>query len=145
MWEIPLGGSCIKQPFSIGASAGVRMGLVRARARLAAPARARGASPAALAPAPSTPPALPIFPTHPPAPSRPGGSGSSYIYGFVDANFRPGMSRDECLTFVRAALSHAMARDGSSGGVIRTVVIDAAGVDRGFIPGDKLPFMLAGT
>jgi hypothetical protein len=48
-----------------------------------------------------------------------GGSGSSYIYGFVDANFRPGMSRDECLAFVRAALSHAMARDGSSGACVR--------------------------
>ena len=61
VWEIPLGGACIKQAFSIG------------------------------------------------------GSGSSYIYGFVDNNFRPGMSREECLAFVRQALSHAMARDGSSG------------------------------
>lgn len=83
----------------------------------------------------------------PPATALPlaGGSGSSYIYGFVDANFRPGMTRDECLTFVRRALAHAMARDGSSGGVIRTVVIDQAGVERGFIPGDQLPFLLSGS
>ena len=54
------------------------------------------------------------------------------------------MSKDECLTFVRAALSHAMARDGSSGGVIRTVVIDKDGCSRSFIAGDKLPYMLAG-
>jgi len=33
-----------------------------------------------------------------------------------------------------------MARDGSSGGVIRTVVIDEAGAEKNMIPGDKLPF-----
>lgn len=38
------------------------------------------------------------------------------------------------------ALSHAMARDGSSGGVIRTVVIDKDGATRGFVAGDQLPF-----
>ena len=52
------------------------------------------------------------------------------------------MSKDECLTFVRAALAHAMARDGSSGGVIRTVVIDKDGCTRAFVAGDSLPFML---
>jgi len=76
VWEIPLGGACIRQPFSIG------------------------------------------------------GSGSSYIYGFVDANFRPGMSRDECLTFVRAALSHAMARDGSSGALLARAVQRATALTR---------------
>lgn len=29
-----------------------------------------------------------------------GGSGSSYIYGFVDATFQPGMSRSQCQEFV---------------------------------------------
>lgn len=29
-----------------------------------------------------------------------GGSGSSYIYGYVDANYQPGMSKEECLRFV---------------------------------------------
>jgi 20S proteasome subunit beta 1 len=52
------------------------------------------------------------------------------------------MTRDECLRFVQQALSHAMARDGSSGGVIRTVVIDKDGVTRGFIPNGALPFSL---
>lgn len=28
-----------------------------------------------------------------------GGSGSSYIYGFVDVSYKPGMSKEECLTF----------------------------------------------
>jgi hypothetical protein len=28
-----------------------------------------------------------------------GGSGSSYIYGYVDATYREGMTKDECLQF----------------------------------------------
>jgi 20S proteasome subunit beta 1 len=32
-----------------------------------------------------------------------------------------------------------MARDGSSGGVIRMAVIDESGVQRIFIPGNQLP------
>lgn len=32
-----------------------------------------------------------------------------------------------------------MARDGSSGGVIRMAIIDKNGVERMFIPGDQLP------
>jgi 20S proteasome subunit beta 1 len=32
-----------------------------------------------------------------------------------------------------------MSRDGSSGGVIRMAVIQASGVERLFVPGDKLP------
>lgn len=30
-----------------------------------------------------------------------GGSGSTYVYGYVDANYRVGMSRDECVDFVK--------------------------------------------
>jgi hypothetical protein len=37
------------------------------------------------------------------------------------------------------ALSLAMSRDGSSGGVIRMCVITEGGVERLFIPGDQLP------
>jgi hypothetical protein len=37
------------------------------------------------------------------------------------------------------ALSLAMSRDGSSGGVIRMCVITEGGVERKFVPGDKLP------
>lgn len=69
-----------------------------------------------------------------------GGSGSTYIYGFCDAYFKPGMTRDQCEEFVAKALSHAMARDGSSGGVIRMAIIDENGVERKFIPGNKLPY-----
>jgi 20S proteasome subunit beta 1 len=37
------------------------------------------------------------------------------------------------------ALSLAMARDGSSGGVIRMVVLTESGVERIFVPGNQLP------
>jgi 20S proteasome subunit beta 1 len=50
------------------------------------------------------------------------------------------MTAAQCEEFVKKALSHAMARDGSSGGVIRTVNISEAGGDRKFLAGDKLPF-----
>lgn len=49
-------------------------------------------------------------------------------YGHVDAEFRENMTKEEAQQFVRKAISHAMARDGSSGGVIRMVVIDKTGV-----------------
>lgn len=29
-----------------------------------------------------------------------GGSGSSYVYGYVDANYKPNMSKEECAKFV---------------------------------------------
>jgi len=69
-----------------------------------------------------------------------GGSGSTYIYAFCDAYFKPGMEQKECKEFVMRALSHAMARDGSSGGVIRLVTITERGLQREFIGGEDLPF-----
>jgi len=69
-----------------------------------------------------------------------GGSGSTYIYGLCDAYYKPGMTAAQTEEFVAKALSHAMARDGSSGGVIRMVKIDASGSERKFIAGDKLPY-----
>ena len=33
-----------------------------------------------------------------------GGSGSTYIYGLVDATYKEGMTKDECLEFVRKGL-----------------------------------------
>ena len=30
-----------------------------------------------------------------------GGSGSIYIMGYLDAHFRPNMSREECLTMIK--------------------------------------------
>uniref|UniRef100_A0A7S0J0L1 Proteasome subunit beta n=1 Tax=Calcidiscus leptoporus TaxID=127549 RepID=A0A7S0J0L1_9EUKA len=69
-----------------------------------------------------------------------GGSGSTYIYGFCDAHYKPGMTKEQCEQFITNAICHAMARDCSSGGVIRLVIIDEAGVERKFISGNKLPF-----
>ena len=50
------------------------------------------------------------------------------------------MSKKQCEEFVTKAISHAMARDCSSGGVIRLVSIDEGGVQRSFVSGDKLPY-----
>jgi 20S proteasome alpha/beta subunit len=68
-----------------------------------------------------------------------GGSGSAYIYGFCDKYWRPDMSEADAKAFVVAALSHAISRDASSGGCIRTVVVDSEGPRRDFLPGDKVP------
>lgn len=68
-----------------------------------------------------------------------GGSGSTYIYGYCDANYKEGMTKAECQAFVKNALALAMSRDGSSGGVIRLVTVDKDGTDREFFAGDKLP------
>ena len=65
-----------------------------------------------------------------------GGSGSTFIYAYCDATYKPGMTGEECRTFVKKALSLAMSRDGSSGGVIRTVMITKDGPDRDFTPGE---------
>jgi 20S proteasome subunit beta 1 len=69
-----------------------------------------------------------------------GGSGSTYIYGLVDHTFKIGMTKEECKEFVRRSISHAMARDGSSGGVVRMCVIDQSGVEKEVTMGDALPY-----
>nr|KAF6416858.1 proteasome 20S subunit beta 6 [Molossus molossus] len=68
-----------------------------------------------------------------------GGSGSSYIYGYVDATYREGMTKEECLQFTANALALAMERDGSSGGVIRLASIAESGVERQVLLGDQIP------
>ncbi|KAJ8611916.1 hypothetical protein MRB53_037712 [Persea americana] len=59
-----------------------------------------------------------------------GGSGSTYIYGYCDANWREDMTEEEGVKFVKGALREAIKWDGSSGGVIRMVVLTAAGAVR---------------
>ncbi|KAH8945979.1 hypothetical protein BDL97_12G069100 [Sphagnum fallax] len=68
-----------------------------------------------------------------------GGSGSSYLYGFLDQAWRPHMSKDEAERFVVKSVALAIARDGASGGVVRTVTVNEHGVERNFFAGDKLP------
>jgi len=68
------------------------------------------------------------------------GSGSSYIYGLVDSEYREDLTAQEARVLVKKAISHAMARDGSSGGIIRTVLVTQDGNDRDYTPGNQLPF-----
>ncbi|KAG8127399.1 hypothetical protein E2320_014313 [Naja naja] len=44
-----------------------------------------------------------------------GGSGSTFIHGYVDSAYKSGMNRDECREFTKNAIALAMVRDGSSG------------------------------
>lgn len=67
------------------------------------------------------------------------GSGSTYIYGHCDATYRAGMDRDQAVAFVQEALALAMARDGSSGGMIRMVVVDQNGAENVEVRGDHVP------
>lgn len=67
------------------------------------------------------------------------GSGSAYIQGLTDRLWRPSMSEDECHAFVVKSVAHAIARDGSSGGCVRTVVITKEGVKRRFLPHPQVP------
>eukprot|EP00928_Gymnodinium_smaydae_P071855 TRINITY_DN55338_c0_g1_i1.p1 TRINITY_DN55338_c0_g1~~TRINITY_DN55338_c0_g1_i1.p1 ORF type:complete len:239 (-),score=50.87 TRINITY_DN55338_c0_g1_i1:33-749(-) len=66
------------------------------------------------------------------------GSGSGYISGLCDSMHRPDMTEAEALDFVRKAVAHAMSRDGSSGGMVRTLVINKDGLTEGVMEGDKL-------
>ncbi|KAF0758848.1 proteasome subunit beta type-6 [Aphis craccivora] len=69
-----------------------------------------------------------------------GGSGSSYLYGFMDSQYKDGMSQQECENLVLNAISLAIKRDGSSGGVVRMGVINHTGsIQRKLVLGDQLP------
>ncbi|KAK2556441.1 Proteasome subunit beta type-6 [Acropora cervicornis] len=73
-----------------------------------------------------------------------GGSGSTYIYGHCDATFKGNMTKEECFSFVSNAVALAMARDGSSGGIIRLAAIDETGIERRVILGNELPTFYEG-
>ncbi|XP_045460929.1 proteasome subunit beta type-6 [Harmonia axyridis] len=68
-----------------------------------------------------------------------GGSGSSFVYGYVDANYKPGMNKQACVDFVIKTLALAMSRDGSSGGCVRIGIITKDGIERKVILGTELP------
>ena len=74
------------------------------------------------------------------------GSGSTYIWGFLDAEYLEGqenkggkISREQAEAMVVEALALAMSRDASSGGVIRTVTLDARGAAARYVPGNAVP------
>ena len=58
------------------------------------------------------------------------GSGSTFIYGWCNENYKPEMEKDDCVQFIKTALSEAIKWDGSSGGVIRMVILTEKGVER---------------
>merc|ERR1712010_382212 len=60
------------------------------------------------------------------------------IIAVVDRNWRPNMTKDECKAFVRKAVSLAISRDGSSGGVIRTVTVNKDEQTKEFVPGNEV-------
>jgi 20S proteasome subunit beta 1 len=62
------------------------------------------------------------------------GSGSTFIMGYFDANFRKDMTLEEAKEFMKSAISLACYRDGSSGGIIRTVAITKDSVERTYTP-----------
>nr|BAN20180.1 proteasome subunit beta type 6,9 [Riptortus pedestris] len=69
-----------------------------------------------------------------------GGSGSTYVYGYVDSNYRDDMTEEEVKKFVVNTIALAMHRDGSSGGVIRIALIDGNGPVRTEIfAADRIP------
>mmetsp|Transcript_19807 Transcript_19807/g.43308 ORF Transcript_19807/g.43308 Transcript_19807/m.43308 type:complete len:229 (+) Transcript_19807:284-970(+) len=83
--------------------------------------------------------AIPLGGTLIQVPFTVGGSGSAYVMGYCDKNWRPGMTREECEAFVRKVVALAMTYDGSSGGMIRTLTINESGAHRHLTRGHEVP------
>jgi len=83
--------------------------------------------------------AIPLGGTLIQVPFTVGGSGSAYVMGFCDKNWRSDFTREECEAFVRKTVSLAMTRDGSSGGMIRTLTINEDGAHRHLTRGHEVP------
>ena len=73
---------------------------------------------------------LPIGGTMVPVSWAVDGSGSTFIWGFIDSEYKHDMTREDAEDFVTRAINLAMARDGSSGGLIRLVVVRPLHVPR---------------
>jgi len=69
-----------------------------------------------------------------------GGSGSGFIFAYVDANFKPNMSLEEAKNLLKKSVSLAMSRDGSSGGIIRILNVTPQSVTREYITHTELPY-----
>ena len=69
------------------------------------------------------------------------GSGSTFIWGFMDDGFKENMTRAECEDFVTRAISLAMSTDSSSGGCVRLNTVNADGIHRKFIEAADVPRM----
>jgi len=68
------------------------------------------------------------------------GSGSTFVQGFMDSQWKPGMSIAETEQFVMNSVALATMRDGSSGGVIRIGILTKDGLQRKLIRPDKGAF-----
>uniref|UniRef100_A0A1I8EDE6 proteasome endopeptidase complex n=2 Tax=Wuchereria bancrofti TaxID=6293 RepID=A0A1I8EDE6_WUCBA len=68
------------------------------------------------------------------------GRGSTFVQGFLDSQWKPGMTAEKCKELVLNAVALATIRDGSSGGVIRLAVIDKTGTQRTLIRPDGNQF-----
>jgi len=66
------------------------------------------------------------------------GSGSLFLLGYMDSIFREDIGQAEAEEMVTTALSLAMTRDGSSGGMIRLAICDKSGNTHRSIAGDKV-------
>ena len=58
-----------------------------------------------------------------------GGSDSTYVWGLVDSEYKQNMTKEEARTFALKVVSHAMYRDGSSGGCVRMTIITGEGTN----------------
>ncbi|EAY11218.1 Family T1, proteasome beta subunit, threonine peptidase [Trichomonas vaginalis G3] len=68
------------------------------------------------------------------------GSGSTYIQAYIDQNYREDMTMEEATKFAIAAVTGAIIRDGSSGGVVNIVQINADGAKRMTVRPAQQPF-----
>lgn len=71
-----------------------------------------------------------------------GGSGSIFLYAYMDSHYKPNMTKEECLDLCKSAVAHALSRDGSSGGVVRTMCITADGAEDSTTPWTAIPYTL---
>lgn len=62
------------------------------------------------------------------------GSGTVFIKGYFDANYRNDMTLDEAKDFMERTIAHAAYRDCSSGGIIRLMSITEAAIERFYVP-----------
>ena len=67
------------------------------------------------------------------------GSGSTYIWGYLDDAWRPGLGREDAERLVVTSLALAMSIDGSSGGMARLVTVTERGSERRIVRGDEVP------
>lgn len=58
------------------------------------------------------------------------GSGSGFIYGYCNENYKKDMTKEETIQFIKTSIAQAIKWDGSSGGVIRMVNLTKEGIER---------------